>query len=109
MSDKKDDLEVDAAVAEEESFLAYVEGVKDDGPDEEFQKGYWKQRLDEVKRDFKVLLMNREEMDARKDEAGIANVQKALRENFKARKVSVTKLRSLGVPVTDRVIPLSAI
>lgn len=70
---------------------------------------FLRERYDGVKSEYKILLFNKRELEARKDEEGINRLTKAFRDNYKSRKWVVTELRLLGMSVEDRFIPVSAV
>lgn len=88
---------------------SYMDNPDGEAPTDEDRKTYYGARYRAIKEEYKALLLNKEELEARKDEQALSNIRKAFTVNYKARKAVVIALRTLGEKVEDKAVPLSAI
>lgn len=92
---------------EEAELNAYMDSdnAKDQGPTEEDRVAYLTRRHEDVKTEYKLLQLQKEEIEGRKDDALLANLHRAFGSNYKARKFVVQELRKAGEHVVDPFIP----
>jgi hypothetical protein len=93
--------------AEIDSYMD-VENSGGDGPTSEERLAFLKTRYAQVKEEYKLLQLQREEIEATKKEDLLPRVNQAFSANYKTRKFLVKELRKAGEKVEDRFIPLSA-
>lgn len=109
--EEEEKKEIDAAADPEPAELdAYMDEASADGegPDEDDRREYLKKRYDQVKAEYKNLLLQKEEADARKNSELQNQITTAFRENYKSRRWTVIELRRMGEKVKDRHVPKSA-
>jgi len=92
---------------EEAEINAYMENANGEGPNERDRKDYLTARYENVKAQYKFLLLQREEADGRKADDDMNKLTAAFRENYKARRYVVTELRRMGQAVDDKFVPTS--
>lgn len=97
----------DVDTVEEAEINAYMEPDESESPSREEQINYYRARYEQVKNEYKLLVLQKGEAEARKNEDILNRITTAFRENYKTRKVVVKELRTLGEPVEDRVVPIS--
>jgi len=92
---------------EEAQINAYMEAVNanGEGPTDAERLAYLKARLFQVQAEYKALVLQRHEVEARKNEELLNKITSSFRENWKARKYVVTELRKCGETVEDKFIP----
>jgi len=93
---------------EEAELAAYMEAGDGQAPGQEDRRAYLQRRHAEIDREYRDLLLQKEEIEARRNEKLLDAVTAMFRENWKARKFVVVELRRLGEEVDDRFVPKSA-
>jgi len=79
-----------------------------DGPEsltDEIRVEYWRARYEGIKREYRELLLAKEESKLAKDEALQDRVRKGFEQNWQRRKVIVCELIRLGHDPGDKYVP----
>lgn len=106
MAEEKKTSETEPQEAE---INVYMESPDGQGPKEDDRKAYLKGRHEEVKRDYKILCLQKEEAQGCKREDMLNQLTTAFRNNWKARRYVVVELRRMGEQVEDSFVPKSAV
>lgn len=100
------------AIAEKEvdevQINAYMEDPGEDAPSDERRVQYYRAMLEDVRRTYAHLQVEREQAERMKDNDRLNKITTFMRENYKMRRDSVIALRDLGEEVKDRWVPFSA-
>jgi hypothetical protein len=98
---------IEAVEVEEAEIDAYMDDGGEELTDDD-RIGYLRTRYNQVLKEYKGLVLQKEEAEARKEEQLLTQLRAAFGPNFKARKYLVRELRRMGEEVKDRFIPLSS-
>jgi hypothetical protein len=71
------------------------------GPSHEEQVAYLKARLNEVQRDYKILQLQKMELEKTNRQTELVNLQNMFKQNYLSRKYVVKELRKFGETVED--------
>lgn len=92
---------------EEAELDLYMESADGEAPTEVERREYLRRRYQAIKAEYKLLQLNREELAGRggKADRQEAEISRAFRENYLARKWVVRELRKAGEPIEDKFVP----
>lgn len=102
MSEQRKEFPKDIPV-EEGEIDAYMDADKLEIKNGELLT-YLKRRLAEVNHEYKVLMMQRRELEGSKRDNALQQIRAAFTENYKARKYIVLTLREMGEKVDDKFV-----
>jgi hypothetical protein len=93
---------------EEAEVNAYMECADGQKPNENERRDWLRARYMDVIREYKQLLLLKEEVEYRKNDEAMNRLTQSFRENYKTRRWVVTELRKIGDTVEDKFVPRSA-